>query len=88
MLQALRPEVQALASPERAKTNAWFFKTGPGQYGEGEQFAGLTLTQIRGLVRKYRDLSIDDSETLLLAPARKRLLALLILVQRTKPGDG
>ena len=83
MLQALRAEVQALASPERAKNNAWFFKTGPGQYGEGDQFAGLTLTQIRGLVRKYRDLSIEDCETLLHSTLHEeRLIALLILVQR------
>ena len=83
MLQALRDEVQTLASPERAKNNAWFFKTGPGQYGEGDRFAGLMLTQIRGLVRKYRDLSLEDAETLLHSPLHEeRLLALLILVQR------
>jgi len=85
MLAALRAEVQALASPERAKTNAWFFKTGPGQYGEGDQFAGLNLIQIRSLVRKYRDLSIEDAETLLHSPLHEeRLIALLILVQRFK----
>jgi 3-methyladenine DNA glycosylase AlkD len=83
MLQALGAEVGALSSPERAKNNAWFFKTGPGQYGEGDQFAGLTLTQIRTLVRKYRDLNLEDCQTLLHSPLHEeRLLALLILVQR------
>ncbi|HLF76886.1 MAG TPA: DNA alkylation repair protein [Dehalococcoidia bacterium] len=85
MLPALHADVTALTSPERAKNNTWFFKTGPGQYGEGDQFAGLTLTQVRGLVRKYRDLSPEDAEALLHSPLHEeRLLALLILVQRCR----
>jgi 3-methyladenine DNA glycosylase AlkD len=85
MLPALHADVTALATPERAKSNAWFFKTGPGQYGEGDQFGGLTLPQVRSLVRKYRDLSLEDAEALLHSPLHEeRLLALLILVQRFK----
>jgi hypothetical protein len=44
----------AMSDPERARTNAWFFKTGPGQYGEDDRFAGLTLTEVHALRRKYR----------------------------------
>jgi hypothetical protein len=47
----LHSELLALATPERAKTNAWYFKTSPGPYGEGERFAGLSLPQLRGLAR-------------------------------------
>ena len=65
VLSSLHADVAALATPERAKANTWFFKTGPGQYGEGDQFAGLTLPQVRTLVKQYRDLSIDDCEELL-----------------------
>src|ERR1700756_340674 len=84
-LAALHDDVLSLATPERAKSNAWFFKTGPGQYGEGDQFAGLTLPQVRGLVKKYRDISLDDVETLLHSPIHEeRLLAVLFLVQRCR----
>jgi hypothetical protein len=47
MLSSLHADVSALATTVRAKANTWFFKTGPGEYGEGDQFAGLTLPQVR-----------------------------------------
>ncbi len=85
VLTALHADVSAVATPERAKTNAWFFKTGPGQYGEGDQFAGLTLPQIRGLVKKYRELPLEDVETLLHSPVHEeRSIAVLLLVDRYK----
>src|SRR5262245_11101774 len=82
-LDSLHADVAAMSSPERAKSNTWFFKTGPGQYGEGDLFAGLTLPQCRALVKQYRDLSIEDCEALLHSPLHEeRLLAVLLLVQR------
>jgi 3-methyladenine DNA glycosylase AlkD len=85
MLDAVHADVQALASPERATANAWFFKTGPGQYGEGDVFAGLTLPQMRSLLRKYRALALEDAIELLHSPLHEeRMLALLILVDRYK----
>ena len=88
MLADLRADLASMASPERARTNAWYFKTGPGQYGEGDQFAGLTSPQMRELARKYRDLSIDDALTLLHSPVHEeRTLALMILVRHFQKGD-
>jgi 3-methyladenine DNA glycosylase AlkD len=85
VLSALHADVAALATPERAKANTWYFKTGPGEYGEGDQFAGLTLPQVRSLVKKYRDLSIEDCEELLHSPLHEeRLLAVLLWVQRCR----
>jgi 3-methyladenine DNA glycosylase AlkD len=85
VLEAIHADVTALATPERAKTNAWFFKTGPGQYGEGDIFAGLSVPQVRTLARKYRDLSLEDTEQLLHSQIHEeRLLALMILVGRFK----
>jgi 3-methyladenine DNA glycosylase AlkD len=85
MLAALHADVAALATPERARSNAWFFKTGPGQYGEGDSFAGLTLPQIRALLRKYRGVSLEDATQLLhSALHEERLLAVLMLVDRYK----
>ena len=88
MLTALHTDVLALADPERAKTNAWFLQMKPGGYGEGDQAIGLTVPQIRALARKYRELSIEDAETLLHSPLHEeRALALVILVQHFRKGD-
>ena len=88
MLPSLHVDVLALADPERAKTNAWFLKMGPGEYGEGDQAIGLTVPQIRTLARKYRELSIEDAETLLHSPLHEeRALALVILEQHFRKGD-
>jgi 3-methyladenine DNA glycosylase AlkD len=87
-LAALRAEIRAMAEPERGDSSQRFFKTGPGQYGEGDKFLGLTVPQMRGLVRKYRDL--DDASALkLLASSwhEERLIALLLLVQGYERGD-
>lgn len=76
-------ELRRAGDPARAKFLPTFFKTGPGQYGEGDRFLGLTLPQIRGLAAAYRDLSLADLEALLESPWHEaRSLALIILVRR------
>jgi 3-methyladenine DNA glycosylase AlkD len=87
-LDALRAEIQALGSPERARHSMRFFKTAPGQYGEGDKFLGLTVPEMRALARKYRDL--DDQEAVKLLQSawhEERLVALLLLVQGYERGD-
>jgi 3-methyladenine DNA glycosylase AlkD len=87
-LTDLAADIAALSSAERAQKNAWFFKTGPGQYGEGDQFAGLTLTQVHTLRKKYRDLSLNDVEQFLHSSVHEeRLIALDILVDQFKRAD-
>lgn len=84
----MRAEIHEMAKPERGDHSQRFFKTGPGQYGEGDKFLGLTVPQMRGLVREYRDL--DDASALkLLASSwhEERLIALLLLVQGYERGD-
>lgn len=77
ILSALR----ACASPQRAALNARFFKTGPGQYGEGDRFWGLTVPQIRKVISQYRDLPLDQIEILLHNETHEvRLAAVLLLV--------
>jgi 3-methyladenine DNA glycosylase AlkD len=84
----LRAELHALGSPERAEHSLRFFKTGPGQYGEGDKFLGLTVPEMRGLARKYRDLTDDDALRLLASPWHEdRLVALLLLVHAFEHGD-
>jgi 3-methyladenine DNA glycosylase AlkD len=80
--------VLALADPGRARTNAWFLQMKPGGYGEGDQAIGLTSPQVRALARRYRELSIEDCETLLHSPLHEeRALALVILVRHFEKGD-
>jgi 3-methyladenine DNA glycosylase AlkD len=80
-LASVRRDIRKLARRERAETNKWFFKTGPGEYGEGDRFLGLTLPQLRALAREYRDMPLRYVVTLLHSPwHEERLLALLIMV--------
>ncbi|HST06806.1 MAG TPA: DNA alkylation repair protein [Gemmatimonadaceae bacterium] len=80
-LAALRVELHGLGSPERAVHSLRFFKTGPGQYGEGDKFLGLTVPEMRTLARKYRNLSDDDALALLDSRWHEdRLVALILLV--------
>ncbi|HJQ53655.1 MAG TPA: DNA alkylation repair protein, partial [Gemmatimonadaceae bacterium] len=87
-LASLREELHALGSPERAVHSLRFFKTGPGQYGEGDKFLGLTVPEMRSLARKYRELSDDDALKLLASPWHEdRLVALILLVNAFERGD-
>jgi 3-methyladenine DNA glycosylase AlkD len=78
----------AVADPARAKASQWFFKTGPGQYGEGDRFLGLTVPALRTLAREYEALPSRAIVALLKSPwHEERLLALLILVRQYAKGD-
>ena len=78
----------ALANPEKARFLAGYFKTGKGQYGEGDQFLGIVVPQVRTLARQFRHLPLPDCRKLLASPYNEaRLLALLVLVQRYAKGD-
>lgn len=80
--------VRQLANPERGCFLQRFFKTGPGEYAEGDVFAGLTVPQIRQLARRYADLPYDRSLRLLKSEIHEeRLLALLIWVKQFRKGD-
>ncbi len=84
----IRAELQDLADPVRATHSLRFFKTGPGQYGEGDKFLGLTVPEMRTLARKYRALNVEAALELLASPwHEERLVALLLLVQGHKRGD-
>lgn len=87
-LIALKKELQNLGTAEKAKSSAWFFKTGPGEYGEGDIFIGLTVPEQRRVAARYSWLSLQDLESLLHSREHEfRLTALLILVQQYKKGD-
>lgn len=73
-------ELRKYATASNKKTNEWFFKTGPGQYGHGDQFIGVKVPEIRKTAKKFQDLELKDLKVLLESPVHEdRLLALLIL---------
>lgn len=65
-----------------------FFKTGPGEYGEGDKFFGLAAAQIYDVARSAGDLTLDDLEQLLESPWHEsRLVALVVLAHRYQRAD-
>ena len=82
-IKEIHSHILKIASMERAETAKWFFKTGKGEYGEGDKFLGLTVPQTRKLARVYPDLSLADIEKLLQSTFHdERLLALIILTNQ------
>ena len=86
-------EVQArlrtLARPAQARVLQKFFKTGPGEYGEGDVFLGVTVPQMRQVAREFSSLPDGEAERLLASPVHEeRLTGLLVLVRRFERGDG
>lgn len=84
----VREALRALADPARAVSSARFFKTGKGQYGEGDRFLGVTVPAQRGVARAHRGLPLPETEALLASALHEdRLTALLILVDTHERGD-
>jgi 3-methyladenine DNA glycosylase AlkD len=77
-------ELRNHSSPDKARASAWFFKTGRGQYGEGDVFIGVTVPTQRTIARKYyKNISLIDIKSLLASPVHEhRLTALIMLVYR------
>ena len=82
-LQRLQEHYRALADPVKAQLAQRFFKTGPGQYGEGDQFLGIRVPETRAFLQRTDLLSEAEVLELLQSPwHEERLLALLALVRR------
>ena len=89
IVASIRRELRQQANPARARISQRFFKTGPGEYGAGDRFVGLTVPQIRRLAQQYRLLPPTATQQLLQSPIHEeRLLALLILVDAFAAADG
>ena len=87
-LRQLRTQLRALATPEKAKASAWFFKTGPGEYAEGDQFIGITVPELRKIARGAKQTTREDALTLLVSPIHEeRLLALYLLIHQFEQGS-
>ena len=76
-------ELKQLADSEKKEVLQRFFKTGKGQYGEGDVFIGVTVPKIRLLAKKYKDVSLDQVQKLLKNKIHEvRLLGLIILTYK------
>lgn len=88
MLENLRADLRLLVNPEKAAFFPTFFKTGPGQYGEGDKFLGITVPDQRTVAKQYKTLPLRDIETLLQSEwHEERLTALIIMVMQFKKAD-
>lgn len=87
MVNEIKKRLRKLGDKERAAVSQRFFKTGPGEYGEGDIFAGITVPELRKLARQYRHMTLNDTTELLQSPIHEeRLLALLILIHKFSTG--
>ncbi|MDY6904169.1 MAG: DNA alkylation repair protein [Thermodesulfobacteriota bacterium] len=87
-IQTIKSELRRHVEPGRAENSLRFFQCGPGQYGEGDQFLGIRVPFIRGVVKDFCGLSIADTTALLKSPwHEERLFALLMLVDTFKRAD-
>jgi 3-methyladenine DNA glycosylase AlkD len=84
----VQEQLRSLANPDDAVFLQRFFKTGPGEYGEGDNFLGIRVPAIRKLAREHRDLPHGATLELLRSHwHEERLLALIILVNAYTRGD-
>lgn len=88
MLEELKKDLEASGSKEKAKVLQRFFKTGPGEYGEGDVFLGVAVPEQRKVAKNYKDLSYPKIKELLESKIHEhRLVGLLILLENYRIGD-
>ena len=87
-LLQLKEDMRKLANPEKARVLSGFFKTGKGEYGEGDSFLGIMVPHQRRIAKKYHDLSMSDLRRLISSGIHEeRLVCLFILVNRYRNAD-
>ena len=87
-VEGIQKRLKVLGSRKHAAVSQRFFKTGPGQYGEGDVFIGVRVPVLRKLAKEYSALTVGDIVILLQSRIHEeRLLALLLLVGSFLKGD-
>lgn len=88
MLTQLKKDLLKLSNPDKAKFFPRFFKTGKGEYGEGDKFIGVTVPNMRLVAQNFQGVTLKELQELLNSPIHEyRLTALLILVAKYKKAD-
>jgi 3-methyladenine DNA glycosylase AlkD len=86
--EVIRSELHALSNPAKARILSRFFKTGRGEYGEGDRFLGVVVPEVRKVVKAHLEASRQEIVNLLRSEYHEeRLAALLILVEQYRRGD-
>ena len=81
-------KMKIVSSPQRAKNLSRFFKTGPGEYGEGDVFLGVPVPQIRAIVKENRDIDLGEVKILFASKYHEvRLAGALCLVEMSRTAD-
>jgi len=83
MISTINTRLEALADLPTSEILRRFFKTGPGEYGEGDRFRGIRVPVLRKLCREFRHAGVEVISELLDSPWHEdRMLALLLLIER------
>jgi 3-methyladenine DNA glycosylase AlkD len=83
MLETIQQTLADLGDPDIAAHSQGFFKTGPGEYGEGDRFRGIRVPVQRKVARQFRNTALSTVEALLQSSFHEdRLVALFILVDQ------
>jgi len=87
-LPLIKKEIKKHSNPGQAAILQRFFKTGKGEYGEGDIFYGIKVPEQRKIAKQFKDLSFTDLRSLLKSKIHEeRLIAAFILVGQYKKGD-
>ena len=87
-LSELKALLHSYADPDKGKLLSRFFKTGKGEYAEGDRFIGVTVPNTRKVAKAFRNLGVDDITALLHSPIHEeRQIALFILVEQFNKAD-
>lgn len=79
----IQKELASLADPKTAEHSQRFFKTGKGEYAEGDIFLGIRVPQLRALAKKYAQLELSEIKKLIRSKYHEeRLTGLIILVNQ------
>ncbi len=81
-------ELKKYTSEKRKTSNEWFFKTGKGEYGEGDKFIGISMPDIRKVVKNFMKLEYSEIKKLLNSPIHEiRMSGVLILTENAKKAN-
>jgi 3-methyladenine DNA glycosylase AlkD len=83
--QSVMNKLKEYSSDLDATNLQWFFKTGPGQYGEGDQFIGVRVPAIRAVCKEFKHLSIPEVRKLIESPIHEHRMAGLIILTLQYP---
>lgn len=88
IVKEIQHTLESYSTPEKKEFLPYFFKTGKGQYGEGDKFLGVVVPDTRRVARQYKNINFKDVSELFKSEYHEcRLCALLILIEKFKKSD-